>query len=51
MYFAEDTLVSNPTCPIEIGCYELVICGVAVKDLLYFGLFLSVAQFSSLFEN
>ena len=33
MCFAEATLVSNPTCPIEIGYYELVLYGVAVKDL------------------
>jgi len=43
MCFAEVILVSNPTCPIEIGYYELVLCGVAVKDLLYSGLFQSVA--------
>jgi hypothetical protein len=47
MCFAEATLVYNPTCPIEIGYYELILYGVAVKDLLYSGLFQSVAQFSS----
>jgi len=51
MCFAGATVVSHPTCPIEIGYYELVLYGVAVKDLLYFGLFQSVAQFSSLFAK
>jgi hypothetical protein len=51
MCFAEFTLVFNPTCPIEIGYNELVLYGVAVKDLLYCGLFQSVAQFSSLFKK
>ena len=52
MYFAEATLVSNPTSPIEIGYYELVLYGVAVKVvLLYSGLFQTVEQFLSMFSN
>jgi hypothetical protein len=47
MCFAEAILVSNPTRPIEIGYYELVLYGVAVRDLLYSGLSQNVAQFSS----
>jgi len=51
MCFAKATLVSNLLCPIEIGYYELVLYRVTVEDLLYSGLFQSVAQFSSLFAN